>query len=128
MKKTILDLKIGDSMWLVESTNEPIEMKVDSLSKTEITFIGNRVHHQVSVIDDSDRTCWVIKCGYSHSRPPYSKNIYTERIDALKEIRNRLDSQMKNIFERQQKFYESISIKNNEIRVCDLEISKELKK
>jgi hypothetical protein len=122
MKKTISNLRINDTMFVVYS-GRVIVVEVISISKTIICTRSKEYGEFKAEISEADRTSW------SFITKPYSSTyvVYTEKIDALLEFRKILDKNLKNIFHQQQKFYEKVSDKNTEIRKNDALIAIELR-
>jgi len=123
MKKTISDLKIGDTMFIVFSSQSCAEMEVISISKETILLESESYSGTyICNINELERTSWQVNSKqYSTEYPTF-----TEKIDALRNMRKKLEKELSNIFERQVDLLAVVMNKNNQIMENTKMISIEL--
>lgn len=116
-KKTIKDLKIGDTIYRYSGGIK--ECQVTLLSRERLETNDSNIDYFQILIGDETR--------FQFETIRYSTKFYLNHIDALKERRKHLDERMLTIFKEQQDFYKKVTEVNNAIRRCDEAIACELK-
>lgn len=128
MKKTIKDLNIGDPVYSQTKDEYPIEWKVILLSQSKIELHCNNIGCRIAPRKDADLTAFkFIGNREDSSGDYYITTFYTEKLDALKSYRKKLDDRIEAEYKAQKDFLEKIMNLVNKARVIDEEIVKELR-
>jgi len=127
MKKTINDLNIGHSVYSQDGSQSPSEWKVILLSQTTMQLHNNYYGTRISSRINNDLTAFkFIGNKESSSGDYYKTTFYTEKLDALKSYRKKLDELIELDYKAQKDFLEKIMNLVNKARVVDEEIAKEM--
>lgn len=127
MKKTVKDLNIGHSVYSQDGSQPPREWKVILLSQTRMELHSNSIGSRISPRRNDDLTAFkFIGDKENCSSDIYKTTFYTEKLDALKSYRKKLDEDIEREYRIQKDFLEKIMKLVNEARVVDEEIAKEL--
>lgn len=115
--KKLIELKIGDSVWMLRGELEPEEKEVTLISKQKIVISD----YYETVLLPEDYTRFVFN-GTKYG----TQTFYTNKLMALKKQREILDEKIISIYKEQRSFIERIISKNEEIRKCDANIAETL--
>ena len=119
MKKRIKDLRIHDTVFR-QDRGSVMEYKIISISTETLVMMKGDYDKEEFKMTEQDLTRFKFEAGR------WKYKFFLSRLDALKESRGHLDTELEGIFSNQQKFLESIQEANNHIRVVDAEIAKQL--
>lgn len=128
MKKTIQDLKIGDSVWSQNTDNEPKEWYVDLISSSRLVLKTSSEYNREAPRRLEDLTAFkFIGKREGSSDKYYETTFYTEKIDVLKACRKSQEENIENVYNQQTNFLERLKKMNDKIRNTDELIAIELK-
>ena len=128
MKKTIKNLNIRDLVYSQTKDEYPIEWKVILLTETKMEVHSNNIGIRIASRNDADLTAFKFIGDIERPSSDYYKTtFYTEKLDALKSYRKKLDDRIEAEYKAQKDFLEKIMNLVNKARVVDEEIVKELR-
>jgi len=127
LKKKIKDLNIGNSVYSQTKDEYPIEWTVILLTETKMEVRNHNIGNRIASRKDADLTAFKFIGDRENSSGDYYKTtFYTEKLDALKSYRKKLDDSIEAEYKSQEDFLEKIMNLVNKARVVDEEIVKEL--
>ncbi len=124
MKKTIKDLRIGDTVFMFCHCEPTKELRVVGISERKLEVKHATGYPRLSFeMTPEDFSRWTFK-----STEKYPETVYLEKLDALKARQKSLDARLISVFRAQTDFLKSLQELNDKIRKNDFQILEETKK